>query len=92
MGSTGLFNRDTIMRSCMDDGTLLQPDFPATAIDREIKQIALVRRNPGISAAVSDIISAAVSGVITILATTYNLRNYPLKVPECITQNLSLTS
>eukprot|EP00041_Stephanoeca_diplocostata_P005931 m.71454 g.71454 ORF g.71454 m.71454 type:complete len:825 (-) comp16082_c0_seq11:633-3107(-) len=42
----GLFNRDTIMRSCMDDGTLLQPDFPATAIDREIKQIALGEGGP----------------------------------------------
>jgi hypothetical protein len=37
----GLFNRTMLMRTCMDDGTLLQPDIPATAIDSQLVQMAL---------------------------------------------------
>ena len=31
----GYFNRSLIMRTCMEDGTLLQPDAPATALDAQ---------------------------------------------------------
>jgi hypothetical protein len=37
----GLQNRTTILRSCMEDGTLLQPDQPARSIDAQIERIAL---------------------------------------------------
>eukprot|EP01043_Picozoa_sp_COSAG02_P020852 COSAG02_NODE_1040_length_15035_cov_198.613819_2_plen_825_part_00 len=37
----GLFNRSQIMRSCMNDGTLLSPDRPALAIDSTLLYRAL---------------------------------------------------
>jgi hypothetical protein len=37
----GLFDRSQIMRSCMDDGTLLSPDRPALAIDSSLLYRAL---------------------------------------------------
>ena len=36
----GLMNRTTIIRACMEDGTLLQPDDPARPIDAQIERIA----------------------------------------------------
>jgi len=35
----GLMNRTIIMRACTEDGTLLQPDVPACAIDAQIKRL-----------------------------------------------------
>jgi hypothetical protein len=37
----GLFNRSQIMRSCMEDGTLLSPDRPALALDSSLLYRAL---------------------------------------------------
>ena len=42
----GLFNRTMIMRSCMDDGTLLQPDLPARALDSQMVQSAFGTGGP----------------------------------------------
>lgn len=42
----GLFNRDMIMRSCMDDGTLLQPDIPARSLDQQLVKAAFGQGGP----------------------------------------------
>eukprot|EP00040_Diaphanoeca_grandis_P033743 m.207342 g.207342 ORF g.207342 m.207342 type:complete len:853 (+) comp32982_c0_seq1:157-2715(+) len=42
----GLFNRSMIMRSCMDDGTLLQPDMPAQALDSQLLNMAFGDTGP----------------------------------------------
>lgn len=42
----GYFNRSLIMRTCMEDGTLLQPDAPATALDAQLRQLAFGRGGP----------------------------------------------
>ena len=45
----GLFNRSQIMRSCMDDGTLLSPDRPALALDSSLLYRALHGVGPAAS-------------------------------------------
>jgi hypothetical protein len=42
----GLFNRTQIMRSCMEDGTLLSPDRPALALDSSLLYRALRGTTP----------------------------------------------
>lgn len=37
----GMFNRTQIMRTCMEDGTLLSPDIPATSLDSQLVTMAL---------------------------------------------------
>ena len=42
----GYFNRSLIMRSCMEDGTLLQPDAPVLGLDTQLRRQAFGSGGP----------------------------------------------